>query len=191
MAESLDPDLKLPFVGRVACICRMVRRCLRDCRWLVRSQSDNSAVYASSWLGLFLWGYLGEVSPLVRYLIVVLRDSFVRLAISRIEILSRRCQRRITLNRATSITPVAPARAVSRGWEEVAQISTKITQRSGSVLDGTQQQYGLLFTHSPSLRLRRESLAEAGSCPDKYSHPPRTPIARIGRRAPGDRRRVP
>lgn len=79
MAESLDPDLKLPFVGRVACICRMVRRCLRDCRWLVRSQSDNSAVYASSWLGLFLWGYLGEVSPLVRYLIVVLRDSFVRL----------------------------------------------------------------------------------------------------------------
>lgn len=45
----------------------------------------------------------------------MLRDSFVRRAISRIEILSRRCQRRITLNRATSSTPVAPARRVVGG----------------------------------------------------------------------------
>jgi hypothetical protein len=54
-------------------------------------------------------GYAGRSVPFVRYLrIVVLRESLVRRAISRMDIPSRRCQRRITLSNATSITPRIP-----------------------------------------------------------------------------------
>ena len=51
--------------------------------------------------------------PLARYFRIVLRDSLVRRAISRIDTPSRRCQRLMTLNIATLITP-SPARLPSR-----------------------------------------------------------------------------
>lgn len=53
--------------------------------------------------------YLGSAVPSRSYLRMVLRESFVRRAISRIDNPSRRRQRLITLNIATSITPASPA----------------------------------------------------------------------------------
>ena len=50
----------------------------------------------------------GSTVPARRYLRIVLRDKPVRRSISRIGIPSRRCQRRITLNNAMSITPRSP-----------------------------------------------------------------------------------
>ena len=47
--------------------------------------------------------------PSANYLRIVFPESFVRLAISRIDTFSRTCQRLITLNNATSITPISPA----------------------------------------------------------------------------------
>src|SRR5690606_15852996 len=57
----------------------------------------------------------GSTSPDRRYLRIVFRDSPVRRAISRIECPSRRCQRRITLSNAMSITPKSPA-INQQGW---------------------------------------------------------------------------
>jgi hypothetical protein len=64
-------------------------------------------------LGLLRFGYFGSTTPLARYFRIVLRDSLVLRAISRIETPSRRCQRLITLNIATLITP-SPTRLPSR-----------------------------------------------------------------------------
>jgi len=57
----------------------------------------------------------GFTSPDRRYLRIVFRDSPVRRAISRIECPSRKCQRRITLSNAMSITPMSPA-INQQGW---------------------------------------------------------------------------
>jgi hypothetical protein len=59
-------------------------------------------------------GYLGSKTLLARYFLMVFRDRPVRLAISRIGIWSRKCQRLMLLNIATLITPVAPAQIMSR-----------------------------------------------------------------------------
>src|SRR6266849_9768015 len=64
------------------------------------------------------------MTPLERYFFTVLRDRPVRRVISRMVRPSRRCQRRITLNIATLITPLSPAQALSR------TVSTR-----GSILD--------------------------------------------------------
>ena len=70
--------------------------------WNALTDSGHQWILA---LALFLGGYFGCTSPLARYFLMVLRDNPVRLAISRIDSLSRPCQRRITLNKSTSITP--------------------------------------------------------------------------------------
>jgi hypothetical protein len=63
--------------------------------------------------GTYRFAYLGSTTAFARYFRIVLRDSRVRRAISRIDTPSRRCQRLITLNIATLITP-SPARLPSR-----------------------------------------------------------------------------
>ena len=54
---------------------------------------------------LFLTGYFGCVSPLARYFLIVVQERPGLFAISRIGRCSRACQRRITLDKSTSITP--------------------------------------------------------------------------------------
>ena len=63
------------------------------------------------------------------------RDSPVRREISRIEKCSRKCQRRITLNNAMSITPY-PLLKTSRGGSNMGQFSVEISFSAGSVLGG-------------------------------------------------------
>lgn len=69
---------------------------------------------------------------------MVLRDSLVRRAISRIDTPSRRRQRLITLNIATLITPASPAHFGAGQCLYVGQISLQITLQSGSVLRANQ-----------------------------------------------------
>jgi hypothetical protein len=78
------------------------------------SQLPNTSAYRSSLLVLFLAGYCGVTSPFAKYFLMVFRDNPVRLAISRIDSLSRPCQRRITLNKSTSITPLNLLRSCRR-----------------------------------------------------------------------------
>ncbi|CAA0121144.1 Uncharacterised protein [Halioglobus japonicus] len=84
-------------------------------------------------------GYAGSTTSLAKYLRTVLRDKPVRRAISRMSIPSRRCQRLITLNNATSITPSFPCSRLSREGLYVGQYSMQIWGVSGSVLDAIQQ----------------------------------------------------
>src|SRR5690349_15376657 len=72
---------------------------------------------------------------------MVFLDSFVRREISRIETFSRKCQRRITLSSATSITPLLPLGRPNGTWKRVAQNSMKTTAISGSVLRATQHDH--------------------------------------------------
>jgi hypothetical protein len=61
----------------------------------------------------------GSTVPALKYLRIVLRDKPVRRSISLIGIPSRKCQRRITLNIAMSITPKSPdptVRGKVRTW---------------------------------------------------------------------------
>lgn len=96
-----------------------VRRCLRDLPASIRNQPDSLSAYGSSLLGHSGTWNFGSTVPLRRYLRIVLRDCPMRRSISRIGILSRKCQRRITLNNAMSITPSSPdskARIEFRTW---------------------------------------------------------------------------
>lgn len=68
----------------------------------------------------------------------MLRDSPVRRAISRTDIPSRKCQRRITLINATSITPQYPCIAICRVGLYVGQNSMQIPGVNGSILDAIQ-----------------------------------------------------
>ena len=69
------------------------------------SQLNKVSANGSSLLTVFLAGYLGDLSPFARYFLIVFLESPVRLVISRIGSWSRWCQRLITLNKSTSITP--------------------------------------------------------------------------------------
>jgi hypothetical protein len=85
----------------------------------IRSQPDSFSANESSLLGRSGTLNFGSTVPARRYLRIVLRDKPVRRSISRIGIPSRKCQRRITLNNAMSITPKSPdqtAREKVRTW---------------------------------------------------------------------------
>jgi len=75
----------------------------------IRSQCDSFSANGSSLLERSGTRNCGSTAPLRRYLRIVFRDKPVRRAISRIGIRSRKCQRRITLSNAMSITPVSLA----------------------------------------------------------------------------------
>lgn len=77
-------------------------------------------------------------NPATQILPMVFRDKPVRLAISRMAMPSRRCQRLITLNNATSITPESPARSRAGQSLNVGQNSMQISAASGSVLRANQ-----------------------------------------------------
>ena len=70
-----------------------------------------------------------------RYLRTVLRDNPVRLDISRIDLRSRKYQRLITLNKATSITPFLLLRRRCRRGLYVGHFYMQIYGFSGSILD--------------------------------------------------------
>ncbi|MBU1336063.1 MAG: hypothetical protein KKG17_14570, partial [Alphaproteobacteria bacterium] len=72
-----------------------------------------------------------------RYLRMVLRDNPVRRSISRIGMPSRKCQRRITLNNAMSITPRSPDQQPGDD-QNMGQFSVKTSAPSGSDLGGNQ-----------------------------------------------------
>ena len=76
----------------------------------VRALSSN----ASSLLACFGVAYFGSTTWFFRYLRMVFRDNPLRLQISRIGSPSRNRHLRITLNNATSITPLSPARVAGR-----------------------------------------------------------------------------
>src|SRR5690606_9356635 len=69
---------------------------------------------------------------------MVLRDNPVRRSISRIGTSSRKCQRRITLNNAMSITPMSPGQQPGND-QHMGQISVKTYALKGSDLGGNQQ----------------------------------------------------
>lgn len=71
----------------------------------IRSHPDSFSANGSSLLGRSGTLNFGSTVPARRYLRIVFRDKPVRRSISRIGIPSRKCQRRITLNNAMSITP--------------------------------------------------------------------------------------
>ena len=107
-AETRSYEPSKPSCTRSACICLAVRRSLRDLRCSVISQPDSFSAYGSSLLGRAdVWNW-GSTTPARRYFLMVLRDSPVRRAISRMDILSRIAQRRMTLKNPMSITPIAP-----------------------------------------------------------------------------------
>ena len=100
------------------------------------SQIDSFSANGSSLLTPFLAGYLGSVIPRAKYLRMVCRESPVLLEISRPDSLSRPCQRRITLNKSTSITPfmLLLSHQQERGLH-VGQFWMQIWWFSGALLD--------------------------------------------------------
>src|SRR5690606_34692973 len=116
-----------------------VRRCLRDLPASTRSQSESFWANASSLLGRAGTLNLGSTVSDRRYLRMVLRDNPVRRSISRIGIPSRKCQRRITLNNAMSITPESPDQQPGDD-QNMGQFSVKTYAPSGSDLDDIQQE---------------------------------------------------
>ena len=87
-----------------------VRRSLRGLRVCASSQADNRSAYGSNLLERGGVLNCGSTAPSRRYFLMVLRDSPVRREISRIGILSRNAQRRMTLKNPMSITPNLPKR---------------------------------------------------------------------------------
>ncbi len=87
------------------CNCFKLRRYFRLRLASRNSQLNNVSANGSSLLTLRLAGYTGVISPFARYFLIVFLESPVRLVISRIASWSRWCQRQITLNKSTSITP--------------------------------------------------------------------------------------
>lgn len=85
-----------------------MRRSLRDLRCSVTSQPDSFSAYGSNLLGRADVWNRGSTIPDRRYFLMVLRDSPVRRAISRMGILSRKAQRQMTLKNPMSITPITP-----------------------------------------------------------------------------------
>ncbi len=85
------------------------------------SQSESLPAKGSSLLGRSGTLNFGSTAPDRRYLRIVFRDSPVRREIARIEMPSRRAQRRMTPNNAMSITPYTPA-VPSRGRFEHGSI---------------------------------------------------------------------
>jgi hypothetical protein len=83
----------------------MVRFCLRDRAASVLSHADNFSAKASNLPGRSGTLNFGSTTPARRYLRIVFRDNPVRRDIARIDSLSRKAQRRMTLNNAMSITP--------------------------------------------------------------------------------------
>src|SRR5690606_25048110 len=116
----------------------MVRFCLRGLFASVFSQADNLSAKGSSLLCRSGTLNRGSTSSERRYLRMVFRDRPVLREISRIEKCSRKCQRRITLNNAMSITPY-PLLKTSRGGSNMGQFSVEISLNAGSVLGGNQQ----------------------------------------------------
>jgi hypothetical protein len=104
-----------------------------------------------------------------KYLRRVLRDRPVRRAISRTVIPSRNHHRRITLNNATSITPLSPARGAGRTVSRRGPNFGANTLASGSVFSANQQSWsvdrlGRSLQHLPTLswrdpRKRRRSIS--------------------------------
>jgi hypothetical protein len=90
------------------------------------------------------------VSPR-RYLRIVFRDNPVRRSISRIGTCCRKCQRRITLNNALSITPGFPDQSARRRSKH-GSVSVKISGLPGSHLNGIQHSAQVWHTrgHLPS-----------------------------------------
>lgn len=101
-----------PVVGALVAeahqVSMVVRFCLRPFSDSVFSQADNRSVNGSSLLGLSGTLNFGSTPPARRYLRMVFRDRLVLRQISRIDRCSRKCQRRITLSNAMSITPGPP-----------------------------------------------------------------------------------
>src|SRR5690606_5724881 len=103
-----------------------------------RSQSESFWAKASSLLGRAGTLNLGSTVSDRRYLRMVLRDKPVRRSISRIGIPSRKCQRRITLNNAMSITPMSPDQQPGND-QNMGQFSVKTSAPKGSDLGDIQQ----------------------------------------------------
>src|SRR5690606_5131960 len=92
---------------------------------------------ASSLLGRAGTLNLGSTVSDRKYLRMVLRDKPVRRSISRIGIPSRKCQRRITLNNAMSITPMSPDQQPGND-QNMGQFSVKTSAPRGSDLGDIQ-----------------------------------------------------
>jgi hypothetical protein len=72
-------------------------------------QAGTDHANVNSLLGLTATLNSGSTAPDRKYLRMVLRDNFVRRAISRMDRCSRNAQRRIILKNAMPITPISPA----------------------------------------------------------------------------------
>ena len=118
---------------------------MRDLPASVLSQADSFSAKGSSLLGRSGTLNFGSTAPARRYLRIVLRDSPVRRAISRIGIPSRKCQRRITLNNAMSITPLIPRPNSQGEVQNMGHFSVEISALPGSALSGNQQTIVLLL----------------------------------------------
>jgi hypothetical protein len=96
---------------------------LRDFPASVFSQPDSFAAKGSSLLGRSATLNAGSTAPDRKYFLMVLRDNFVRRAISRMDRCSRNAQRRIILKNAMPITPMSPA--ASNQGEGVTSVSSQ------------------------------------------------------------------
>lgn len=92
-------------IGMQPCNCLRVRFCLRGLLASDFSQAENRSAKRASLLGRSRTLNFGSTPSDGRYLRMVFRDRPVLRQISRIDKCSRKCQRRITLNNAMSITP--------------------------------------------------------------------------------------
>lgn len=106
---------------------------LRDLATSVRNQLDSFSTNGSSLLGRSGTLNLGSTIPPRGDLRIVLRDKPVRRSISRIGISSRKCQRRITLNKAMSITPVSPDQAARGEGQNMGHFSVEIMPFPGQL----------------------------------------------------------
>lgn len=121
------------------------RPCLRDLPAWIRSQCESFSANGSSLLASSGTPNCGSPELLGRYLQIVFRDKPVRRAISRICIRSRRCQRRITLSGAISITPVSLA-ARSKG-----RVKTRVKSQLKAKVRPQVDAYGQCDLPSPAL----------------------------------------
>ena len=80
---------------------------MRDLRCSANSQPDSFSAYGASLVGPAGVGNRGSTPPR-SYVLMALRDSPVRRAISRMGILSRKAKRRMTLKNPMSINLITP-----------------------------------------------------------------------------------
>jgi len=122
-------EIGMHLLGRASLLARFTR---------FHAQPVGELLRKSSLLGRSGTLNFGSTVLARRFLRMVLRDNPVRRSISRIGIPSPKCQRRITLSNAMSITPVLPDQQPGND-QNMGQISVKTCAPRGSDLRSNQQ----------------------------------------------------